>query len=101
MAQFCSNRCHIPFSPDGTRIASGGNDNIIQLWNANSGQRLQTYTGHLGSIWAVAWPPDGRRIASGGNDGTVQVWEAPSGHRLLTYTGHTAPVRGVAWSPDG
>lgn len=91
----------VAWSPDGTRIVSGGNDNTIQVWNATTGKRLLTYTGHLGSIWAVAWSPDGRRMASGGNDGTVQVWETSSGHRLLTYTGHTAPVRGVAWSPDG
>jgi len=86
---------------DGTRIVSGGNDNTIQVWDATTGQRLVTYTGHLGSIWAVTWSPDGKRIASGGNDSTVQVWDARSGRRLLTSAGHTAPVRAVAWSPDG
>src|SRR6266567_3315417 len=91
----------VAWSPDGTRIVSGGNDNTIQVWNATTGQRLVTYTGHLGSVWAVAWSPDGRRIASGGNDSTVQVWDGASAHRLLTFTRHTAPVRGVAWSPDG
>src|SRR5262245_44027618 len=45
----------VAWSPDGTRIVSGGNDNTIQVWNATSGKRLLTYTGHLGSIWAVAW----------------------------------------------
>ncbi len=91
----------LAWSPDGTRIVSGGNDNTIQIWNATAGQRLVTYTGHLGSVWAVAWSPDGKSIASGGNDSTVQVWDAKSARRLLTYPGHTAPVRAVAWSPDG
>ncbi len=91
----------VAWSPDSTRIASGGNDNTIQVWNATTGKRLVTYTGHLGSVWAVAWSPDGTRIASGGNDGTVQVWNAMSGQRLLTSTRQTALVRGDAWSPDG
>jgi eukaryotic-like serine/threonine-protein kinase len=60
------------WSPDGTRIVSGGNDNTIQIWNATNGQRLVTYTGHLGSIWAVAWSPDGTRIASVSYSGVMK-----------------------------
>ena len=64
----------VAWSPDGTRIASGGYDDTVRVWNAADGSHPYTYTGHSSGVLAVAWSPDGTRIASGGLDGTVQVW---------------------------
>jgi len=65
----------VAWSPDGTRIASGGDDNTVQVWDAVTGNHLHTYTGHAASVNAVTWSPDSKRIASGGDDNTVQVWQ--------------------------
>jgi WD40 repeat protein len=78
--------------PDGKRIASGGNDSTVQIWDAVTGHLQTKYSGHTGTVYAVAWSPDGKRIASGSDDSTVQVWDPTSAHQLLTYTGHTAGV---------
>ncbi len=67
----------IVWSPNGKRIASGSNDNTVQVWDATTGGHAFTYHDHSDWVNALAWSPDGRRIASGGNDGTVQVWKAP------------------------
>jgi WD40 repeat protein len=83
-----------------TRIASGGEDGTVQVWDVEKKVSL-TYRGHRGSIEAVAWSPDGRFIASGGEDMTVQVWDATTGEAICIYSGHTAGVMSVAWSPDG
>jgi WD40 repeat protein len=91
----------VAWSPDGRRIASGGNDSTVQVWDAASGHRLLTYTGHVAAVREVAWSPDGARIASASQDGTVQVWDAASGRHRLTYRGQTAPLWAVAWSPGG
>ncbi|HZC06287.1 MAG TPA: hypothetical protein VE338_11680, partial [Ktedonobacterales bacterium] len=58
----------VAWSPDGTRIASGGNDNTVQVWNVKTGHTQVNYTGHIGTVYAVAWSPDGARIASGSDD---------------------------------
>ncbi len=91
----------VAWSPDGKRIASGGDDDTVQVWDAADGGNLYTYREHSGGVESVAWSPDGKHIASGGDDNTVRVWDAADGGNLYTYRGHSNAVWSVAWSPDG
>ena len=99
----------VAWSPDGGRIASGSQDQTVQIWDATGGAHPFIYRGHTTNVSTVAWSPahTGPRIASaGGNDffkggDAVQVWSATTGANILTYQGDGQPVRGVAWSPDG
>ena len=65
----------VAWSPDGRRIASGADDQVVQVWEANTGKQICTYQGHAGRVTSVAWSPDGRQIASASDDGTVQIWQ--------------------------
>jgi len=91
----------VAWSPNSMCIASGGDDNAVQVWNAADGSNVFTYRGHAGSVYAVAWSLNGTRVASGGNDHTVQVWNAAYGGNVYTYRGHSGAVYAVAWSTDG
>jgi WD40 repeat protein len=92
----------VAWSQDGTRIASGGEDKTVKVWDMSIGESLLTYRGHApNDVRAVAWSRDGQRIASGGWDKTVQVWDVASGNTILTYRGHSDYIRAVAWSTDG
>ncbi len=108
----------VAWSPDSTRIASGSEDGVVQMWRAEDGEdpngrKVASFANHSGCVYAVAWSPDGTRIASAGRDKTVQVWNVTAASRWLTpfasligskvfsYRGHTDGVRAVAWSPDG
>ena len=50
------------FSPDGTRLASGGEDRTARLWDPATGALLATCRGHASKVLSVAFSPDGARL---------------------------------------
>ena len=90
----------VAFSPDGGTIAGGYEDASILLWDANTGEQLQTLKGHTHAIDSVAFSPDGGTIASGSGDHTIRLWDTDTGKHLQTFTGHVGRVYSVAFS-DG
>nr|WP_249731943.1 TIR domain-containing protein [Roseococcus sp. SDR] len=89
------------FAPDGTRLASAGDDGTLRIWDVRSGSRLLTLHGHLDWVLACAFAPDGTRLASAGSGGTLRIWDAHSGVALLTLRGNEGMARGCAFAPDG
>jgi ribosomal protein L40E/tRNA A-37 threonylcarbamoyl transferase component Bud32 len=87
--------------PGGNAIAAGGDDAIVWVWNAATGQLQRTYRGHTNWVITLASSPDGKYIASGSMDSTVQVWELATGRQVVSYRGHSGTVTSVMWSPDG
>jgi serine/threonine protein kinase len=93
----------VAFSPLGDKVASGGRDGIIKIWNTHrQSDPPITLLGHTARVWSVAWSPDGRRLASAGADGTVIVWDVAHPAYSLTRTVSFPNAIGAAViSPNG
>jgi WD40 repeat protein/serine/threonine protein kinase len=100
-AQVPGPNLNMAFSPDGKRLATGGEKHTVKIWDVQTGEELRTLPGHRGDVYTVAFSPDGRWIASGSEDSTVKVWDGRSGEPVRSFRGHTGLVASVAFSPDG
>jgi serine/threonine protein kinase/WD40 repeat protein len=74
----------VAWSPDGTRLATGANDNTIRIWDAETFETLLVLRGHESYVHDVAWSPDGTQLASASGDGTVRLWDSlPRAQRVI------------------
>ncbi|GAA5942211.1 uncharacterized protein JCM15063_002043 [Sporobolomyces koalae] len=120
----------IDVHPDGTRVATGGLDLTIRIWNTapvlahdkelepeeTCPKLLCTCTSHTGAVVTLKWSHSGAYLASGADDGAVLVWglDGTKGGKVWgtdtanvenwkatrRLVGHQSDVSNVAWSPD-
>lgn len=100
--------CSLSFSQDGKYLASGGNDNTVNIWQApffDDSRPLYSFTSHLAAIKALAWNPLNTRsslLATGGGaaDKTIKLWNAKEGKELCSVAAGDA-VTNLHWLADG
>ena len=90
-------RLHIALSPDGTTLASAGQEGV-GLWDFETGQQIDRFP-YEGSLREVAFSPDGNTIAAGSH-GAVVLWDRVSGE-LLRELEQPGWVETVAFASDG
>jgi cell division cycle protein 20 (cofactor of APC complex) len=98
--------CGLAWSHDGKTLASGGNDNLLCLWDASisDSKYAETprsiLTEHQAAVKALAWCPFERNVlASGGGtaDRCIKFWNASSG-ALLNSVDTGSQVCSLVWS---
>jgi len=101
----------VAWSPDSQRLATGsdidGEDHMLRIWNAATGEEIRKLDGHENSVRAVQWSPDSTRLASASEDGTARIWDPATGAELIRFdtplakAGERHGLSTVCWSPDG
>eukprot|EP00963_Diacronema_lutheri_P003842 scaffold287_cov337-Pavlova_lutheri.AAC.205 len=96
--------CGLKWSPNGQQLASGGNDNLLHIWDANSmssGTHVHRITGHQAAVKALAWCPfQSNLLASGGGtaDRCIKFWNTYTGAMLNSIDTHSQ-VCSLQWNP--
>lgn len=91
----------VRFSPDGSRIAAGGADNAIRIYDVKSGKRELLIEQHADWVTDVAFSPDGSQLASASRDKSARIFDAKTGAMHAAFLLHEEPVFGVAWDVAG
>ncbi len=91
----------VALSANGRQAASGGQDNLLRLWDVPTGLLLRTFDAPTSAINAVAFSPDGARILTANSDGRLRVWDIAAGLPVAVMEGHTGEVLAAALSASG
>jgi WD40 repeat protein len=91
----------IAVSPDGTRIATGGADAVLRIWDPETGAELRAIRGHRSTTMTVLFLPDGTRLVSGGQHDPIRVWNLSTGDLVLKIEPTQGYFSALALSPDG
>ncbi len=110
----------VAFSPDGSRIVSGGFDSAVRMWDTRTLNPIGAVSAHKVDdqgqpvpyqVWSVAFSPDGGQVVSGsgfdiagGQNYLIQLWNVEP-----TIGANGPPIKGppgwnvysVGFSPDG
>ena len=86
------------FSPDAAKVAVGGADGVVRVFDATLTAELLAPGGRAGWVTGVAFTADGRSVVAAGVDKAVRRFDIP---RPPVVSGHAGAVRAVAVSPDG
>jgi len=91
----------VTISPCDSYIVSAHTDRTLKIWDASSGECINTFYGHENIVRSVHFSSDGKFILSAGADATVRVWDAEGGECLRTFNHYNGIVFCARFSPDG
>lgn len=93
--------CSVSISGNGSVVASASQDATIRLWDAVTGNPLQTISmAEHGAVAGIALSEEGETLVSADMSGAVCKWNTESGELLFDLKGHTGPALCVAVTPD-
>ncbi|KAK2589010.1 hypothetical protein KPH14_001855 [Odynerus spinipes] len=93
------------WSPDGTKIATAGDDEKTTLWDMDSMERLQVFEGHADAITSIAFTHDSRYLVTACNEGAWRLFDVLNEKTelalLVCDEAHDLGVQGCDFSPTG
>jgi WD40 repeat protein len=94
----------IAFTPDSTKVISGGDDGSLELRYADEAGKISIAAKHDTGVTCMAVDSKNKILASGDQKGNIKIWqleEANITEKMLIDDAHRLPVSSLAFSPDG
>ena len=90
----------LAFCGSGTRVASGGQDQTVKIWDVPTGQVLLSLRGHSDSVRAIVSVGENALISAGA-DGKLIQWDIRNEGEKLAEVSHGSPIERLAMFESG
>ena len=87
----------VKYNREGDLLFTAAKDHRPCVWYADNGERIGTFDGHQGTVWALDVNFASTHLLTAGADNNVKLWNVQTGECLHTWK-HTAPVRDVRFA---
>src|SRR5262249_14003125 len=87
-------------SPDGSRIATGGDDGTARVWDAATGKPLHTFRAR-GQVLSLAFSRDGQVLEVGDGEAEARLWDVRRGKPLAKLQAPDRAFNALTFTPDG
>ena len=75
----------VRFSGDGKLFASASDDQLVKVWETETGKLLYTFKGHIHNIHGLAFSPDNKSIFTSSADGTIKKWSISNSRGSIIF----------------
>lgn len=80
-------------------LVTGSWDQLVKVWDPQTGSLVGTFQGHTGKVYCTAWSPHvPRLVASTSGDGTLRLWKPQQSTPAAIVPAHPCEVLGCDWA---
>jgi WD40 repeat protein len=87
----------VAFSPDGSKLAAGGRNGQVRIWNLVDYRVAYNLAAHRQRVRALTFSPDSSYLATGGDDRQIRIWDTTSGNEIAALPTRTGKVQCLAF----
>eukprot|EP01098_Paradermamoeba_levis_P007300 TRINITY_DN300_c0_g1_i1.p1 TRINITY_DN300_c0_g1~~TRINITY_DN300_c0_g1_i1.p1 ORF type:complete len:325 (+),score=104.86 TRINITY_DN300_c0_g1_i1:119-1093(+) len=85
---------YICYNREGDLIFTSSKGTTPNVCYAETGERVGTYKGHTGAVWALDVNQETTRLLTGSADNSAKIWDVETGKEIQHFQ-HKTPVRSV------
>jgi WD40 repeat protein len=86
--------------PSENKIAFGGKDQLIRIYNLSDYHLLEVLNGHTLPISSLQFSPDGKYLLSGSRDATLKIWDTADFSLKKSINAHLFALYSIAFHPQ-
>ncbi len=90
----------VQWFPDGSKFIGTGRDSCF-IWDAKTGRRITTISGHSGWINTARANRTGNTIITAGRDQLINIWGPAQNKPVHSISAHLSYINAIIFSPNG
>ena len=90
----------LKFHPNGRRLAIGGWDGTLKIWDLDNRDVETEFARHDGYLKALSFSESGSSLAAGDHANNLRIWDVESGEETTVLKGHTGGISSLDFSPS-